>query len=125
MSKLSDSRIMELAAEVKAIETEISARTAEILKRKTKIIAEMERRGTKAIEHGGKRITYVQSTSVIYDEDRILAGLTPKKVEKITKRVMDRGLLLAAVQNGTIKATFLDAHTTVRENAPYYRLSDL
>jgi hypothetical protein len=114
-----------MAQEVEELNGRISALSAKVTKRKAAIITEMERRGTRAIEHDGRRLTYVQSETVVYDEDRILAGLSPAKREKVVRKVLDKGLLLAAVQAGTIKATFVTAHTSVRSNNPYYRFTKL
>jgi hypothetical protein len=90
---------------------------------KDAVMAEMERRGTTALENEEFRISYVTAEKLVYNYDVLAEKLTPAELKRVTKRVLDLDALSAQVQAGRISASKVAAATSVTFNKPYIRVS--
>lgn len=120
---ISDARLAKMAEEYSELRGRAKALEAKANKRKEKILKELERRGTKAIETDEVRITRAQKNTVIYDPDALKERLGSSRFTRITKRVVDKELLAAAVQAGKVKVKDVEACSEVKPNAPYIIVS--
>ena len=117
---LSDRRITALGKKYKAHKTAAGAENKEAKRISRKILDEFERRETKSITgDDGVKVTYVQSSSVVYDEAAILDSLTPSQRKQCTRTVLDISTLSLLVQNGKVDASVVDDNSSLRFNAPY------
>lgn len=86
---------------------------------KKKIVDEFARRGTKALEHSGVKMTIVTPQSVEYDAQGLLRRLTPEQRRLVTVRNLDVEALSRAVQEGKIRMTLVDKYSDVKTKASY------
>lgn len=86
---------------------------------KKKIVDEFARRGTKALEHSGVKMTIVTPQSVEYDAQGLLRRLTPEQRRLVTVRNLDVEALSRAVQEGHIRMTLVDKYSDVKTKASY------
>jgi hypothetical protein len=90
----------------------------------TKLIAEFERRGTKAIEHGGVRVTYVAAETVVFPEEKVRARFRRSSklrevLARCTKEVLDTKALASEVQAGNIPAAVIAEVSEIKPSRPY------
>jgi len=123
MAKLTDKELATLARKREAVKEEMAELQDKYDKFSDKILTELEKRGTKAIEHDGVRIAYVQGKSTIYNFDAMKKSLPTPLLKKITKEVLDTSALQEMVQKGKISPAKLAKFTEIRENAPYPKIS--
>jgi hypothetical protein len=116
---MKDSTLAELGRRYVDLNKEISELTGDKEIIKDKILAEMERRNTKAIETGGVRVTYAQGHSTKYDVEGLRAALSKPQWMKISERVLDKAKLLAALQSGSVSSKVVEKNTVVTDNKPY------
>ena len=90
---------------------------------KDRLIAEMNHRGADKIEWDGGRVTKTVAKKVIVSIDLLSELITPRLLRKVTTRVVDKTLLSAEVQAGTIPSSVVAAASEVTENAPYISVS--
>lgn len=121
--EMSDRELARLAQEHKEIKNRIKALEAKAGKRKDVILAELERRGLKAIETEEVRVTMVQRTVVNYHVDQLKERLGPSKFKRITKPVVDKDALAEAVQQGKVNMEDVDACSSLQYQAPYITVS--
>ncbi len=151
--KFADRELIQKHRERKKIEAQIDTLQKKVDAIKGEIIEEFEARGTKAIEHDGERLTYVQTTRVNYDEEglrqdlskaqqravfveaidlnglpdntrkKLIAAVPRSQRAAVTTISLDRDALSQAVQAGEIDPEVVDAHSEVVFNKPYYRSS--
>lgn len=116
---MEDREMFRLVAERQEILERIEALQARADKRKERVIAEMERRGIKALESDKFRVSFVQQEKVDYSLDALKESLTPALFRRITKPVVDREALSGMVQMGKIPAETVADCSTVTTSKPY------
>lgn len=151
--KLTDRELIQLAQKAEAAKAKVAAakKAEEDLKRQ--VIEEMQTRGTRAIEHGGVRVTLVQAERVHYDEPslfgllshsqrravfvealdlnalpdatrkKLIAAVPKSQRADATTRSLDVQALSQAVQTGIIDPEVASSVSEVVPSAPYFRLS--
>lgn len=121
MPNINDRGMHRLAREVKDQATEAARISKEIADKKKKMLGELQRRGIKKLEFAdGVTITFVQAEGVQYDDDAILAELTPAQRRRVLSTpTLDRGLLSQQIQAGRIDQMVLEDNTHIVTNAPY------
>lgn len=115
---MTDAKLAELAARFKELK---AAEDEAVLARKAigdKLVAEMERRGTKGITTGGWKITHVCPETTVYDEAKLKRKLGVK-FRRITTLVVDKNKIGAAVQEGLIDLKTVNRCTTIIPKASY------
>lgn len=91
------------------------------------ILSAMTARGLKGIEsRAGERLTFVESSSVVYDQEKLRAKLarSPKGraiLKRCTVQVLDMQAIAAEVQAGNIPPKIVAQCSQVKKNAPYLR----
>jgi hypothetical protein len=120
---LSDRKLAELAKERDTLDARIKKLTASKKKRDQAIIKELERRGTKALDVAGVKITKVQGEIVEYDYDELKDVLGAAKFRAITKPVLDKDLLAKAVAKNRVELATVNSCATIRLKAPYILVS--
>lgn len=90
---------------------------------KDRLIAEMKHRGVDGIEWDGGRVTKVAAKKVTVSIDLLSEMVSPRLLRKVTTRVIDKTMLSAEVQAGTISAEVVAQASEVTENAPYITVS--
>jgi hypothetical protein len=123
--KLTDEQLIAQAKANKKLEKKIDKLAGELKDGKKIVVDEMEARGTRAIEHGGKRCTLVKGTYTSRDDEGLRAALKPKQRALVCKEVIDASALSQAVQAGQIDKALVDQYSEVKNKAAYYLLSDL
>lgn len=127
MAKLTDSRLAELAQRHKELKAKEAKFKADAEKIQGKVIKEMTRRGTKAIEHQGSkeivRVTVVQQESVDIDFEKLKHRLKPNHARKVTKEVLDIAALQQLVQSGKVSPATVAACSEVTPKKPYMLVS--
>lgn len=116
---MEDREMFRLLQERQEILERIEALQARADKRKEKIVAEMERRGIKALENDKFRVSYVQQERVDYSLDALKNSLTPALFRRITKPVVDREALSGMVQMGKVSAEVVADCSTITTSKPY------
>lgn len=123
--QLADSAVVAQAEENEKLEARIDKLNQKLLAGKKIVIDELDARGTRALEHGGRRITLVKSTYEKRDYEGIRAALKPKQRKLVTKEVVDASLLSQAIQAGQIDMAEIKPYVQVLPKAPYYLMSDV
>lgn len=121
--QLSDQQLFDLAEENEVEAQRIAKLVQQLDKNKAEVIAELEARGTQALEHGGYRINGVWANDTWIDETGLLLDLPKPLRKKVTKRVLDKKRLSQAVQAGEIDPVVLAAHSGTKPKKPYYRFT--
>lgn len=67
--------------------------------------------------------TLVEPQRVTYDEGRLETAVGPKVWSKVTKRVLDKAKLEAAITMGDVDANVVAACAQVADSKPYVRIS--
>lgn len=107
MPEMSTKRLMRLAARYHdAHEREKDAK-GEKTTLATKIIPELKRRGTKALDAMGWKITHVEQKETRYSEEDARRVLTKKQFDAITEPRITAELVNAALADGIIKPKHL------------------
>lgn len=68
--------------------------------------------------------TLVEGERLVIDEDLLLTKLNGKQIAKITKAVVDRELLEAAVKLGDISADLVASCSEMKASAPYIKFTE-
>lgn len=121
---LTDARLAKLAQEYRELKERAARLTKSAEKRSKKIVDEMERRGTKSIDHTGTRVTVVQNESLKYDEEGLLLALPPRVRKKVTTAALDRSKLAQAQQEGLVPDEILEEHSSVVYSKAYIRVTE-
>lgn len=152
--KFTDRELVQLARQAEKAKQKVEKAKQEEAALKKQVLDEMQLRGTKAIEHDGTRLTFVQAERVHYDEQSLYGLLTPAqrrmvfnenvdlnalpaKTRKavmevvpksqrlaVTTRSLDVSALSQATQSGSIDVEVANSVSEVVPSAPYYRLSE-
>lgn len=123
MRRYDDRELAKMGKEYDDIAIRIKKLKAMQEKRKMRIIAELEARGTDALEANGVRVTRVQSQTVKYDDAAIVRALTREQRKAVMVRSLDISALSRAVQAGTVDGAIIDRYSTIHLNAPYIAVS--
>lgn len=99
---LSDRKLARLGREYDVLHQQIKSLEEQKRAISQKVIAELDRRGTKAIEADGVRVSVVRQQSVVYNTDMAKEVLGPRLFKKVQKVVVDPGALAAAQQAGDV-----------------------
>jgi hypothetical protein len=83
-------------------------------------------RKSMSTRRGGKvlKLTYVQSSTNSIDEAGLKKSLPAKLWVKITKLVLDKAKLEAAMEIGEIDPIIVGQHVTVKQSRPYIRFTE-
>lgn len=123
--RLSDAEIVELWEEREAIRLRVKKLQALQAKRDQAILAELDIRGTHAIENGGHRVTRVQNETVSYDGWGIVKKLRQKRrrdvADRLIKEVVDNSALAAELQAGNIDPSLVAEFSSVNLSKPYLK----
>lgn len=120
---LSDRKLNELAKKHMELKSREAKAKADALKIQGRIVKELKRRGTKALETEDVRITVVAPEQVEYDPEELQASLSPSKFRKITERVINKTALSREVQAGRIDGELVAKCSKVNYKSPYIRVS--
>lgn len=127
MAKLTDTRLSELALRHKELKAKEAKFKADAERIQGKIIKELKRRGTKAIEHEGAksivRVTVVTQDQVYIDFGKLKSRLKPSQVRKVTKEELDTSALQQLVQSGKVSPAIVAACSEVTPKKPYIQVS--
>lgn len=115
---MEDEALAELGTKYKDLQDRIKKLETRKSQIKTKLLAEMEERGTTGIVTGDVKITYVKQSSVVIDPDRLRRKLRAKW-DSVTTAVLDKDKLAQEVMAGNITTAQVDACSTVVDKAPY------
>lgn len=121
VKRLSDSQLVALSRERDALEKRIAKLQALADKRKDKIIAELDRRGTDSITHDRYKITMVVTETPQYDQDYLREHLTRPQLRLVSKEVIDISRLSQLVQEGRIPLDVASHASHIRRSKPYIR----
>jgi hypothetical protein len=116
---LSDRRLAELSRQYLDLKRQQGDIKKQMSKISDKIIAEMDRRGTRLIENLGMRITLTRTEVTTYDYEGLLFALGQQKVNRLRPQSIDAGALAREVTTGRIDLAVVEPHTIVRVNSPY------
>lgn len=126
--QLTDRTLFKLWREREEIEARITSLAAKKKARDDKILTEFERRGIKTITSAetGERITYTQSSSVVYMKDALVARLkkSPRGREilkRCEKTEVDMKAIAAEVQAGHIAPKIVRECSEIKHAKPYLR----
>lgn len=115
---MKDSQLAELAEEFARLKRREDKAKSDRDAIGQRLVKEMERRKTKGIQTSGWRITYVRQEMVTYDPDKLKAKLG-KAFKHVTSTVLDKDRLSAAVQEGLVDPSDVEACATVTPKRPY------
>jgi hypothetical protein len=90
---------------------------------KSKLLKEFDARGVDTIEWDDGRVTKTQAESVTISIDILSELVSPRILRKVTTRVIDKTMLSAAVQDGSVTPEDVVRASTIKKNAPYIRVS--
>lgn len=122
-ARLTDQDIQSLTAEYELLKSEAAVATKKAKAIQERILEEMSKRGVETIEWTEGRVTRTAAKTVSISID-VLRELLPTRVfNKVTTRAVDKKLLAAAVQDGTVSVEVVTEASTEGENAPYIRVS--
>jgi hypothetical protein len=116
---LSDAKLARLGKKYDALKEQIKALEAEKAKISTAVIKELDRRGTKAIECDGTRVSIVRQTTTQYNIDLAREVLPAAVFKKVVKTVLDPALVAQQQQAGKITVEDAAEFATVITKAPY------
>lgn len=88
-----------------------------------KIIAELDRRGTKTITAMGVKVTKSAQTRKWYDWDYLAERLPAKQMRRIQKRAVDNERLAEALQDNSIDAAVIAGAMRSTVTEPYTSVS--
>lgn len=111
-----------IRAQIKTLEGAKSQLEADVLD----LMAEADIDGPRVVEDGDSVFTAtpVRPTRIVFDEPELEASLTKSQWEKVTKRVLDKDKLEAALQLGEIDFSVVDACSEEVANKPYVKFTD-
>lgn len=115
---MTDAKLAELATKFKQLKAEEDEAQAARKLVGDKLVAEMERRGTRGILTGGWKVTLVSPETIVYDEARLKRKLGTK-FRSITSLVVDKNKIGAAVQEGLVSMRAIEQCSTVVAKASY------
>lgn len=89
------------------------------------LVSQLESAGNKSVSanNGDLTGTVVRGTTLSYDEDGIKRSLGATLWKKVTKQVMDKEKLEAAIVVGDIDPNIIAQHTTEKDKKPYIRVT--
>lgn len=119
---LSDRKLAELGQEYDALGDRINKLKGKREIIAGKVIAEMERRGTKALEANGIRVSVAQNSTVRYNLDKLRRLLSKKQLTAITTEVVDKEKLAQAVQDSVVELKDIEKASEVSWASPYIRI---
>jgi hypothetical protein len=122
-AKFTDKGLINYVLEIEKKEAELDEERKELAKKKEKVIAELEARGTAAIDNSGWRLTGVWGSTTQTDWEGFRAELSSKKRALVEKSVIDPKLVSQAVQAGSIDPKLLNKYVTIKPSKPYYRMT--
>lgn len=114
-----------ILASIKAAEEVLSKQKEDIQARLVEIM-QSNSRGTMTAKSSDGRVvkgTLVVAERVIIDSDRLKDALPAKMWDKITTRVLDKGLLEAHVTTKAIDENVVASCSEIKANKPYVRVS--
>lgn len=111
-----------------ALKAQIDALEVRYSEAKRNILDEFARTGKKSasvVARDGSTVkaTFVQATRLVYSEERLKTALNAKQWAKVTKQVLDKTLLEAAVVLGDVDANVVASCTDQTESAAYAKVS--
>jgi transposase len=109
----------DLAARREDLKAEIAALAAKVKKIDEKIIAELDRRGTRQFENDGWKVTLTVGTTTSYNFDALERKLGAEKAALYQLRAVDVSKLSQAVQARDVKASVVAAIQSSTPKAPY------
>lgn len=123
--KMTDKKLFALAAKQKQAKEQIKTLEKDAETYSQQIIAELQRRGVKALEseNDGIRINKTEGEFTTYDVEAAEETLTPAMFKRVTKRVIDPAALTEAITAGKIKARDLKKFATTASKKPYITVS--
>lgn len=86
-------------------------------------IDEFETQGLNDIEVDDLHAVVVRGERVLIDEDKLLERVGPRMADKLTKKVLDRRKLEAAVALGEVPSELLDECSEVKANKAFVRIT--
>lgn len=116
---ISDAKLASLGKKYNDLQAQIKALEADKKEISGKVIAELGRRGTKAVEHGGFRVSIVQQSTTSYHVEAAREVLPARIFKKVQKVTIDAGLLSQQVQAGEVSPEQVAEIATVSLKAPY------
>ena len=121
---MSDRRLVQLGKERDDLASQIKELEEKKQALDTKIIAELDRRGTKTLISGGVQVTRAANSYTRYDYDGIMGVLLDEADrDEARKKEIDVDGLARLVASRRIKASRLTRFTKTRESNPYVRIS--
>lgn len=121
--KLRDSELVKLAHKMEELKAKKNSIDSKVHKLQAEIVSELQRRGTKALENNGTKITLVQNVSIVYHPDLLRDKVGPSGWKRITERVLSKEKLAQAVVAGKIDAAVVDECSEERVSSPYVKVS--
>lgn len=116
---ISDRKLARLGREYQQVSEQIKALEARKTEIKNTVLAELDRRGTKAIEADGVRVSSVRQTTVVYDASLAREVLGSAKFKKIVKTVVDPALIAAMQQRGEVTVEKVAEFSSVVPKSAY------
>jgi hypothetical protein len=116
---LSDAKLAQLGRKYSRLTDEIKALEADKKEISQRVIRELERRGTKAVENDGIRVSIVQQSTTNYSLEAARDALPARVFKKVLKMSIDAGLLSQQVQAGVVTPEQVAEIATVTPKAPY------
>lgn len=121
---LTDAQIARNSRKIKRLDERMNALKEQKDALQSEILHEMEHRGTTGLETHGYRITYVAPIRQVYDEELLHTKLGATRWKIVTKLVLDKDLLAAAVSEGKVRPQTVASCVTEIPSKPYLRISD-
>lgn len=115
--------VEELVDEIATIKEEIAALEERRRKRQNELVQELRARDETAAESVSFKATLVEPERTVIDEVALADDLSPEQWESISRRVMDKAKLEAAVANGEVDMDIVVAHTEFVPTTPYIKIT--
>lgn len=109
-------RLAKAKEEAKRVAEEVATMEAEL-------IDEMQLKNQATVTSQGVKGTLVEASRVITDADKLKAALPAALWNKITTRVLDKGLLEAHIATGAIDAAVVAGVSEEKFNKPFVKLT--
>lgn len=119
---VTDRKLAALGKAYEKVRLQVKELEAEQEGYKKLILGELGRRGTKAIEAAGVKVTRVEQGMTSYSYD-LLREAIGKRAGRYRKREVDVAALSRAVQSGDVPTDIIDQITITGTKAPYVSVS--
>lgn len=120
---MSDRKMARLALEAQELAAEAARLQAEAREKKQQVQDEMVRRGLRAVEGNGVRVTLVEPEGVTWDVQKLESKIPAKLWKDLHTPVLDWEKVSEAVSEGRLRPNIVDACTEVEAKTPYIRIT--